>query len=62
MARDNDTPAHRAIAIVAWIFVVIGLVGIVILPQYLFAWVVFIGFGIAGITRAYIEWRKAGRG
>jgi cyanate permease len=62
VARDSDTPAHRAIAVVAWIFVVIGLVGIILLPQYLFAWVVFIGFGIAGMARAYIEWRKAGKG
>jgi len=62
MPLGPNTPVHRVIALVGWLLVCIGLAGIILLPNLLLVWVAFIGFGIAGLPRAFIEWRKRQRG
>jgi hypothetical protein len=56
MRHRYDTPAHRAIAIAGWAFVVVGLVGLILIPRLYVVWVFMIAFGVAALPRAIAEW------
>jgi cyanate permease len=51
-------PLHEVIALIGWLFICAGLLGIIFAPNLLLLWVVIIGFGIAGLPRAFLEWRR----
>jgi cyanate permease len=57
----HNTPAHRAIAIAGWTFVVIGLVGVILWPGLAVVWAFLIAFGIAALPRALVEYWKRRR-
>ena len=42
---------------VGWVFLVVGLVGVVLLPQLLLAWIVLIGFGAPSAIYAVRKWK-----
>ena len=54
-----NTPAYRAIALVGWVFLVVGVIGIVLGPRLLLVWVVLIGFGAPSAIRAERTWRAS---
>jgi hypothetical protein len=54
----RNRPASEAIAKVGWIFLVVGLLGVLLVPNLLLLWVFLIFFGLAGLPRAVIEWRR----
>jgi hypothetical protein len=56
-----DKPAHRIIELIGWVFVVVGMLGVIFLPQLLLAWVVLVGFGAPSITRTIQRWRARRR-
>jgi hypothetical protein len=59
-----NTPAHRAVAVVGWVLIVIGVLGLIVYPSLLVLWVAMIAFGIAPLPRTLIERlrRKPGLG
>jgi hypothetical protein len=59
---SGQTPVHQAIARVGWLLVVIGLAGLIVLPRLLLLWVFFIGFGVAALPRATLEWWRSRHG
>jgi Na+-driven multidrug efflux pump len=61
MAGRRDTHAHRAVAIGGYAFAIIGLVGIIVAPHLAGVWAVMIGFGLAALPRAVIEWWRERR-
>jgi hypothetical protein len=61
MSGTHDTPAHRAIALAGWIFVVIGLVGLLVVTRLYVVWVAMIFFGVAALPRARTAWLRDGR-
>ena len=56
-----NTRAHRIVGIIGWVFLVVGLVGVLLAPQFLIAWVVLIGFGAPSAIRAARTWRRTRR-
>jgi cyanate permease len=58
---NRDTPAHRAINIAGWVFVVVGILGLIFWPSVMILWVFLIAFGVAALPRALIERWRSGR-
>jgi hypothetical protein len=52
-----DTPAYRIIEIVGSVLLVVGLIGVLLVPTAPDPWVVMIGFGAPSAVRAVREWR-----
>ena len=57
--HERDTTAHRAINLAGWLFVVIGILGL-IWRGGLIVWVFLIAFGLAALPRALMA-RRRGR-
>jgi cyanate permease len=55
VAGRRDTPAHEAVAFAGWLFVVLGLVGLIFWRELYVLWVLVIGFGVAALPRALFE-------
>ena len=51
-------PVSGIIAKLGWILLVIGLLGVLLVPKLLVLWVFLIFFGLAGLPRAVSEWKR----
>ena len=58
MRPRYDRPAHRTVARIGWVLMVVGLIGIVLVPRLLIVWAVLIGFGAPSAIRAIRDWRR----
>ncbi len=55
---NETTPPHKAIATLSSILLLVALIGLTALTQLLLIWAACIFFGIAGLARALLEWRR----
>jgi hypothetical protein len=54
----HDTPASRAIAWAGVATAVLGVLGLIFVRGLLLVWVVLIGFGVATVPWAALEWLR----
>ena len=53
--KRRDTPAHRAVAVLGWVLVAVGVVGLIVYRDPVVLWVFMIAFGVAAVPRALLE-------